>query len=68
MLKVGDKLITRTADQIDADGASSFGMRFEQEASVLDVNEYLVETEDGAFTVDPDDEGHSWKNFYNLVK
>lgn len=68
MLKVGDKLITRTAAQIDADGACSFGMPFGRETYVVSINEYLVETEYGAFTVDPDEHGHSWKNFYNLVK
>lgn len=68
MLKVGDKLITRTAAQIDADGAHSFGMPFGKEASVLSIDEYLVETEYGAFTVKPDENGHSWKNFYTLVK
>lgn len=40
MLKIGDKLLTRTTTEIDADGS---------------------------FTVKPDEEGHSWKNFYTIV-
>lgn len=68
MLKVGDKLMTRTAAQIDADGAHSLGMNFGSTVEVLEINEYIVETSDGSFTVKPDEEGHSWKNFYTLIK
>lgn len=67
MLKIGDKLLTRTAEQIDADGANSIGMKCGLIVEVIDIDDYIVETSDGSFTVKPDEEGHSWKNFYTLV-
>jgi len=67
MLKIGDKLLTRTATEIDADGANSLGMKCGLIVEVLDINDYIIETTDGSFTVKPDEEGHSWKNFYTIV-
>ena len=67
MLKIGDKLLTRTAAEIDADGANSLGMNFGSIVEVIDINDYIIETTDGSFTVKPDEEGHSWKNFYTIV-
>lgn len=66
MLSVGDKLVTRKHWQMEEDGVNSLQMIEDREVDILYIDGYVLETEDGEFTVDPDSDGHSWKNFYNV--
>lgn len=66
MLKLGDTLITRKHHEIEESGCNSFGLIEDRELEVLYIDEYLLTTNDGDFTVEPDNGGHSWKNFYKL--
>lgn len=66
MLKVGDKLVTKPLFEIEEAGANVLEMVGGNVVTVQGVDDYLVSTDDGDFTVDPDDTGLSWKTFYTL--
>lgn len=68
MFTIGEKLVTRSRKAIEEAGANAEFMNFGKTVMVVSFDDYLVRTSDGAFTIENDDNGHSWKTFYVRIK
>ena len=66
MLELGSVLVTKIHDQIIEAGGNEEGMVEGKEVVVQYIDHYMIETEDGGFTVHPAPDGHSWQTFYTL--
>lgn len=65
MLKLGDKLVTKTLQAISDSGANTEDLTEGKVVEVLFVDDNLITTDDGDFTIKPDNTGLSWVTFYN---
>lgn len=64
MLVVGDYLVTKSLQSIEDGGGDGDEMKEGLVQEVLHVDDYCITTDDGRFTVEPDESGLSWKTFY----
>lgn len=65
MLKLGDKLVTKTLQAISDSGGYTEDLTEGKVVEVLFVDDNLITTDDGDFTIEPDNTGLSWVTFYN---
>lgn len=64
-LFVDDVLVVRDIQEIHAAGGNIDGLVAGEECKVITVGDNLINVEDnGGFTLEPDEDGLSWKTFF----